>query len=45
MTGKYYVEKWWAGEDSNLRPMDYEGFDQLEFYRSVDLKELGRNYE
>ncbi len=24
MTGKYYLKKWWAREDSNLRPMDYE---------------------
>ena len=28
MTGKYYVEKWWAREDSNLRPMDYESVNK-----------------
>jgi hypothetical protein len=26
-----------ALEDSNLRPMDYEGSDRLELFRAVDL--------
>jgi len=30
---------------SNLQPMDYESFDRLIFFRSMDLKEVGRNYE
>jgi len=31
------LEKWWVRENSNLRPMDYEGSDRLIFFRAVDL--------
>ena len=31
------LSEWWAREDSNLRPMDYEDSDRLELFRAVDL--------
>ena len=37
------MHEWWAREDSNIRPMDYEGFDRLKFFRLVDLKEVSRD--
>ena len=30
--------KWWAREDSNLRPMDYESTALTNYYYSVKLK-------
>ena len=31
------ARKLWRGEDSSLRPMDYEGSDRLKFIRAVEL--------
>ena len=37
------LSEWWAREDSNLRPMDYEDSDRLELFRAVDLLNWNAN--